>query len=238
MPPKKAVLVLHGLSMSGASTLRTLGPLAARLESLGFTLIAPNGGHQLNAEEMDGLRTYFEKRYGKVGQRAAEAFREGAFWDEDEHYDWFHALTDAETGTKTYRSVEESLTQIAAAIGGHDLVGVLGFSQGAAMAMILSALTLQGDKHFGSPAWGVFMSGFTPKFDEPKLFSYPIAGTFRALFVIGERDPVFPGNEDYLRSQAEAFADAETETLVIPGLSHIPPSRPEDVERIVRFVAA
>ena len=221
--------------MSGPSVLRTLGPLRERLESLGFELVAPNGAHRLSGDELTSLSDWMANRYREVGQSYADNFADGRLWDAGEHYDWFRSNTDA-TGNKTYHAVEQSLELVAAAIRERAVVGVLGFSQGAAMATVVAARACQGDPRFACVRWGIFLSGFKPAFDEPKLVTYP-AGPLPRLFAIGELDPIFPGNARYLAALSRAFEGGEEELVVVPGLGHDVSGDPAVVERLAAFAA-
>lgn len=214
--------------------LRSLGALGKRLEAVGFALVAPNAGHRLSGAELDGLNAWMTARYREVGQNALGDFTDGRFWDAGEHYDWFQANTDKASGKKTYAALERSLDAVAAAVHGRTCVGVLGFSQGAAMATIVAALAARGDARFGDLKWGMFLSGFKPVFDEPNLFTYP-AGALPRLFAIGEHDAIFPGNLAYLASLSAAFEGTDEELIVAPGVGHDVPSSPEIVERLVDF---
>jgi predicted esterase len=234
MSGRRGILVLHGITMSGAAVLRTLGPLRLRLEALGFELVAPNAGHRLSGDELTALSNWMAGRYRELGQSYADDFSDGRFWDAGEHYDWFQANTDAQTGKKTYHALERSLDLVAASIRDRDVVGVLGFSQGAAMATVVAARAVQGDARFASIRWGMFLSGFKPVFDEPALISYP-AGKLPRLLAIGERDPIFPGNAAYLAAVSRAFEGGEQELVVVPGLGHEVSQDPEIVERLASF---
>lgn len=231
---KRAILVLHGITMSGPSLVRTLGPLRERLDALGFELVAPNGAHRLSGDDLTSLSDWMANRYREVGQSYADHFADGRLWDVGEHYDWFQSSTDVATGKKTYHAVERSLELVAAAMQGRSVVGVLGFSQGAAMATVVAARACQGDPRFTSLRWGMFLSGFKPVFDEPKLISYP-AGPLRRLYAIGELDPIFPGNAGYLAALSRAFTGGEEELIVVPGLGHDVPQEPAVVERLASF---
>lgn len=234
MTPARSILVLHGITMSGASMLRSLGGLGRALEASGFTLVAPTAAHRLQGAELDGLNDWMTARYREVGQSALSDFTDGRFWDAGEHYDWFQANTDRATGKKTYAALERSLDAAAEAVRGRSLVGVLGFSQGAAMATIVAALATRGDARFAGLRFGIFLSGFKPVFDEPKLFSYP-GGALPRLFAIGEHDPIFPGNLEYLASLSRAFEGTDEELVVVRNLGHDVPSSPEIVGRLVGF---
>ena len=123
VPARDAILVLHGITMSGASMLRNLGPLRAALEGAGFELIAPNAGHRMSSDEVASIAEVIDGFYRKRGRRADEEFRDGRLWDAGEHYDWFASETDAATGTKTYRALTQSLDAVADAVRGKRVVG-------------------------------------------------------------------------------------------------------------------
>jgi predicted esterase len=235
VPSDKAILVLHGITMSGKSMLRTLGPLRDRLEARGMTLIAPNAAHRMSPEEVASLSAFTKSMFDKAGLDANDWFRDGKFWLGDEHYDWFRSNTDAETGKKTYHAVEQSLDTVAGAIRDRNVSGIVGFSQGAAMAIVVAVRALTGDPRFAGIRWGVFLSGFRPVFDEPKVVTYPAVGDFHGLFVIGDHDPLFPGGHGHIASMAQALAASTQELVVIPGLNHDVPESDDMVERIAEF---
>jgi len=237
MPDGRAVLVLHGITMSGASMLRALGGLGRRLESLGFELVAPNAAHRMDAAELASLLEWLGALYAKRGQDAGDWFRDGRFWDGDEHFDWFRSSTDSTSGKKTYAALERSLEAVAHALREKDVRAFVGFSQGSAMGVVLAALAARGDARFRGLARGVFLTGFKPIVEHPLSVAYPIASDFSGLFVIGEDDAVFPGTSGYAKAFSRAFAGEAVETLVVPGLAHDVPAAPSDVERIAEFVA-
>lgn len=237
VPGDRAVLVLHGITMSGESMLRTLGPLRTRLEARGLTLIAPNAGHCMSPGEVSSLSSFIQGTFEKAGQNARDWFRDGKFWIGDEHYDWFRSNTDPKSGEKTYEAVEQSLDSVARAIRGRNVSGALGFSQGCAMAILVAVRALQGDSRFEGIRWGIFLSGFKPVFDHPKIVSYPAVGDFSGLFVIGDQDPLFPGGSTHLTSMSRAFDGGTQELMLIPGLGHDVPDGVEDLERIAEFAA-
>lgn len=236
MPEPRSLLVLHGITMSGTSMVRTLGPLGVELQRLGFGLVAPNAAHRLEAAELSSLMAWMGGRYREQGQDIDADFTDGRFWDAGEHYDWFQSNTDTKSGKKTYQALLQSLDGVANAIRDEPVVGVIGFSQGAAMAMVLASLAARGDQRFAKLRFGMFLSGFKPEFDVPPVIAYPI-GPFRRLLVIGDRDPIFPGNAAYLASISESFSGGEAERIVVPGLGHALPTSPELVERLAGFAA-
>ncbi len=214
--------------------LRALGPLGQRLEEHGITLVAPNAAHRMDEAELSPIMTWMSGRYREAGQDVGDTFKDGMFWDPGQHYDWFQSKTDPQTGKKHYQALEESVERVATAIRNRPVVGVIGFSQGAAMAVLLAARATRGDERFAGLRFGMFLSGFKPVFDAPTPPVYP-AGPFRRLFAIGERDPLFPGNAEYLASVSAAFEGEEQELIVVPQLGHEVPASPAVVEQLARF---
>jgi pimeloyl-ACP methyl ester carboxylesterase len=228
------VLALHGITMTGASMLRTLGPLRHALEEQGFTLIAPTAPHRMSDVDVADLLAWLGPLYQKAGQNADDSYTAGKFWDAGEHYDWFQSNTDKTSGEKTYHALEKSLDSLAAVMRERPVVGMIGFSQGAAMAMVLAGLAARGDARFSSIRFGLFLSGFKPVFQEPRLSLYP-AGSLARAIVVGESDPIFPNGASCLASQAQAFEGGAEELVLVPGIGHDVPSNPELVERLARF---
>jgi hypothetical protein len=101
---------------------------------------------------------------------------------------------------------------------------------------VVAALGAQGDARFASLRFGVFIAGFKPTFDMPKLFDYPIKGRLRRLFVAGERDALFPGGLEHLQSLATAFEGGYQDLIAVPELAHDVPSDPDTLGRIMSFV--
>ena len=116
-----ALLVLHGITMSGPSMLRTLGPIADALRAEGLELIAPNAGVRLGAEALAGFVRWAERAYAARGQVAGDVFRAGGFWEAEErgeHYDWFAGAT--VDGLKTFAGLEAGLDAIVEAVAGRE----------------------------------------------------------------------------------------------------------------------
>ena len=227
-----AVLVLHGITMSGPSVLSHLGPIADALRDSGLELVAPNASRRIEAEELRGLLSWLRGAYERSGQIAEEVFREGTFWEgQGEHYGWFGS--EDVDGAKHYNALEASLEAIRSATEGRDIVGIIGFSQGCAMAALTAGLAKKGHLPFGeSLRFGVFFSGFKAVFDRPALNPWPV-NDLPALLTWGRRDPVFP-KESTVRTLAAEFS--EPELLILDELSHTIPDDPETVSRVVEFV--
>lgn len=227
-----AVLVLHGITMSGPSVLGHLGPLADSLRELGLELIAPNASRRIDADELRGLLGWLKGAYAKADQSADDVFRDGTFWEGGgEHYDWLGSET--VDGKRDYRALEASLEVIRNATEGRDVVGIIGFSQGCAMAALTAGLATKGHLPFGqSLRFGAFFSGFKAVFDLPALDPWPV-GELPALLTWGRRDPVFP-KEETIRGLAAEFTSPEV--VILEELSHVIPRDPETVARVTDFV--
>lgn len=232
-----AVLLLHGLSMSGVSMRRILGPLDEGVRARGLDIIAPDGGHAMGADEVTQCATWMIRQFERAGRHVDTDFIRHKYWAADAHFDWFGARTTDETGSKHYTAVEASLSGIERAVRGRRVTGVIGFSQGAAMAIVVASLAAQGDPRFKDLEWGVFLSGFCPVFQEPPLVTYPIRGPLRSLCVMGDQDPIFTGGQVSLDAMASAFESVNARSLLVPGLDHDISDDPEVVERILAFIA-
>ena len=236
MPAMPAVLVIHGITMSGPSMLRLLGPIADALRARGLELIAPNAGVRLGEGALAGIVRWAEGAYAARAQVARDAFCDGVFWEGEgsgEHYDWFDLAS--EDGVKTYRGLEAGLASIRDAVAGREVVGVLGFSQGCAMAALVAGLARAGHLPFGDTLrCAVLLSGFRAAFDRPVFdpSPWPI-GDLPALLVWGREDPVFPDEATIRGIAAELSAP---ELHILDGLGHDVPRDPASIERIAGFV--
>lgn len=228
---EKTILVFHGITMSGTSTLRQLGPIRDRLEAAGFTLLAPNGGRQMSAAQVAATKNWLRKGYAARNQDPDATFRDGVFWDEAGHFGWFHAVRDQESRRWDYRALATSLQIVQDAARDHTVIGVLGFSQGCAMAAIVASLASKGNlPGLDAVRFGVFLSGFLPRFDTPALDLWPVSGV-EGLFLAGTDDAVFPDPAG-MNALAAAFGGT---TQLIEGLQHTLPTGAEQVDAIVNF---
>ncbi len=229
---KPTILVLHGVTMSGRSMLALLGPIADSLRAAGFELVAPDAAGRMSKEQVAGLVSWARSTYAKVGQDADAAFCEGVFWQGGEHGDWFDAVTDPASGEKTYRALAPSLERVRAATSGRRVVGVLGFSQGCAMAAVVSGAAKRGALPFGDTLrFGVYVAGFKPAFARPEIELWPVPDV-AGLFAAGTADAIFSDPEG-IRALAREFTDPEVH--IVEGLQHTMPVSAEWVERITAF---
>uniref|UniRef100_A0A8C9QA04 Esterase OVCA2 n=1 Tax=Spermophilus dauricus TaxID=99837 RepID=A0A8C9QA04_SPEDA len=114
------------------------------------------------------------------------------WWFSEEEADVFSALEEP----TVCRGLEESLETVAQALsklGPFD--GLLGFSQGAALAALVCALGQAGDLRFPLPRFIILVSGFCPRghgLKEPILQSNL---SMPSLHVFGDTDRVIPSQE-------------------------------------------
>ncbi len=198
---KKKMLCLHGYSMNEAWLAEWLTPLAAMTPHVEFVIpCAP-----ILAPEPE-VRAMYQRLDMAVPERRIE---EGKNWC------WYRAST---SKPPLYQGVEESLLMLAELFEktpGID--GVLGWSQGGAMAAILAALKLKaGDVRFNFN-WLVICGGFVP--DDARFSRYFEGGlALPSLHVIGAKESPF------MREQGERLAKSfiDAETLITP-VGHMMP---------------
>uniref|UniRef100_A0A8C5KU31 Esterase OVCA2 n=2 Tax=Jaculus jaculus TaxID=51337 RepID=A0A8C5KU31_JACJA len=141
-------------------------------------------------------------------------------WWFSEEADVFSALQEP----AVCRGLEEALGTVARAMdqwGPFD--GLLGFSQGAALAALVCALGQAGDPRFPLPRFVILVSGFCPRglgLKEPILKS-PLS--LPSLHVFGDTDRVIPSQE----SMQLASQFPEAITLTHPGGHFIPAAAPQ-----------
>ncbi|KAM4699426.1 esterase OVCA2 [Discoglossus pictus] len=117
---------------------------------------------------------------------------------QDEARGWWFSDTqnnsfDAMEETKSCSGLEESLDTVAKAFSElGPFNGILGFSQGAALAAMLCALKQKGDIRFQFD-FAILVSGFKSlAYEHTEYYQDPIA--VPSLHVFGETDRVIPGN--------------------------------------------
>ena len=221
------IVVLHGITMCGAAMRHTLGPLGPALEAAGFGLLFPDGPPMPDSA-VERVADWARGQYAQRGQDSDVAFAEGRFWGAT-HHGWLQPETT--DGARVYTALEASFSILRDACRGRDVVGVIGFSEGCAMAALFAGLA-QRDPSMPRLRFGVFLSGFRPTFDRPVVETWPV--DLPARFAVGARDAVFPDPQT-LRALAAEFVGAP-EVEVMPAVDHDVNDDPEWVARTVAFV--
>ncbi|XP_038615414.1 esterase OVCA2 [Tachyglossus aculeatus] len=148
---------------------------------------------------------------------------------EEEPRGWWFSEPEAATFSaleepSACRGLEEALETVRAALRQHGpFDGLLGFSQGAALAALVCALGQAGDPRFPPPRFVILVSGFRPRGDRlsPPLLRAPVE--LPSLHVLGEADRVIPARES--RELAACFPGAVC--LVHPGGHFVPAAAPQ-----------
>lgn len=157
--------------------------------------------------------------HNAVGPRPPEEQPKG-WWFSEAEADVFSALEDP----AVCRGLEEALGAVAQALnklGPFD--GLLGFSQGAALAALVCALGHVGDPRFPLPRFAILVSGFCPRglgLKEP-FQRGPLS--LPSLHVFGDTDRVIPSQESM--QLASRFSGAIT--LAHSGGHFIPAAAPQ-----------
>nr|XP_056721366.1 esterase OVCA2 [Euleptes europaea] len=121
--------------------------------------------------------------------------------------------------TSSCKGLEESLEAVAEACAEHSPIdGLLGFSQGAALAALICALKQRGDLHFQFD-FAILIAGFKSRsLDHQSYYQEPIQ--VPSLHVLGETDRVIPAE----MSQELASHFSEPLFLTHPGGHFVPAS--------------
>uniref|UniRef100_A0A8B9ZV24 Esterase OVCA2 n=1 Tax=Anas zonorhyncha TaxID=75864 RepID=A0A8B9ZV24_9AVES len=195
------LLALHGYRQSGRRFHQRTGALRkalrgrAELVTFDAPHLVPGGGEEDDGDGGDPPRGWWFSRPGAF--EAAEAAEEPA------------GLTEA------LRAVEEALEKL----GPFD--GLLGFSQGAALAAMVCALRARGDPRF-PVAFAVLVAGFVSRSPaHGHFYREPIA--LPTLHVVGEADAVIaaPLSMELARSFVEPVV------LTHPGGHFVPVGAPQ-----------
>ncbi|XP_068945758.1 esterase OVCA2 [Petaurus breviceps papuanus] len=122
------------------------------------------------------------------------------------------------------RGLDEALGVVGQALAERGPVdGLLGFSQGAALAALVCALGQAGDPRFPLPRFVILISGFRPRGPRgaPPFPQAPLS--LPSLHVLGETDRVIPARESL--QLADCFLGAVT--LSHPGGHFVPAAAPQ-----------
>ncbi|KAH6647104.1 serine hydrolase FSH [Truncatella angustata] len=225
------ILMLHGYTQSGPLFKSKTGALNKLLTkalaplNLEPKLIYPTGPHRLKPSDIPG----FQPPEGKTAEDV----------DEEQTDSWAWFRRDEATGS--YRGLGEGMRSVARAVrdcGGVD--GVLGFSQGGAMAaMVAGALepgraAPEGDgedaswvrelreANAGGLRFAVVYSGFVAR-DEGLRWLYEGAIQTPSLHFVGALDTVV--EEGRSRALIESCREDRTRTFVHPGGHYVPVSK-------------
>lgn len=204
---RATLIALHGYTMNGAR-LRDSGEQLFRVLEQHVNLVFPDAPHVCPPEV------------------AAAAFKAwGMAAPEPPHLRWWRASNDG----LVYEGWEAACASVRALISEDSPVGVLGFSQGAMLAGLLSALSARG--RFPALHCAVLIAGGVPRAqDLAPLFAEPIA--LPSLHVWGERDTMANSSAPRL---AQCFEEQQRATVCWPG-SHAIPQDGAVASSIVRFV--
>jgi predicted esterase len=159
-----ALLCLHGFTMHGAGLRRIMAEIEMRLAD-SVELVFPDAPHTASEESVRGLAAHLG------GWRAAAP-----------HLEWWNA---SDAG-QTYRGWNASRELLRKEAARHAAVGVLGFSQGAAVAAAVAGEARRGS--FPPLDFAILIAGFAPRASAiAPLFEPPLP--LPSLHIWGTADP-------------------------------------------------
>jgi predicted esterase len=205
------LVALHGFTMNGAGLRHMLLELERRLAGV-VELACPDAPHVASADSVAGLASLM-----------------GGFRAKPPNLEWWNASDDGHTyhGWQASRdTVRAELERPPLAAGTR--LGLLGFSQGAAVAAVLAALAERGA--FPRLSFVVLVAGFLPRaHDLEPLFEPPIQ--VPSLHVWGDADRFARHSPPLL----ERFSAETRQVLRWPG-PHAIPSQGGEGDALVEFV--
>jgi predicted esterase len=203
---KTTLIALHGFTMNAAGLRYMQSDLEARLTDV-VDLVYVDAPHTASPASVTGLASLL-----------------GRFRPKPPNLEWWNASDDG----LTYTGWDETRDRLEAEVRRHPAVGMLGFSQGAAVAAALAAASTRGQ--FPSLGFVVLIAGFTPRaHDIAPLFTTPVR--VPSLHVWGEADS-FARNAPTLYQR---FDPATRERLTWPG-RHVVPTTGNAANGIVEFI--
>jgi predicted esterase len=203
---RSALLSLHGFTMNGPSLRRHLGELEPRL-SKHVDLVFPNAPHTASEASVLALL----QRMG--GTRSAPP-----------QLEWWNASDDG----RVYQGWEATRESLRTEVLRHPAAGLLGFSQGAAVAAAVAALACRGA--FPPLSFVVLVAGFAPRSAELlPLLDEPL--TIPSLHIWGQ-DDAFAKHGPGLASKFSSL----TRRIVTWKGGHSVPASGDAADAIVEFV--
>jgi predicted esterase len=207
MAARTTLIALHGYSLNGSQMKSRMGSLAESLAAE-VDLLYPDAPHVSDAATID--RHYAAWQVPKLPPP---------------YLSWWRATDDG----RVYRGWEKSRDALVELVQRHQPAAVLGFSQGAAMASVLAALSDRGE--LPPLRFVVVIAGTLPRAEAlTPLFERLV--TVASLHVWGNRDTLVGARPAAL---AERFHPSSRSLEIWPG-PHVIPTRGAAAERIVDFV--
>ena len=203
---RTTLLALHGFTMNGARLRHMMAELEPRLAPA-FDVVYLDAPHTASEESVAGLAQVM-----------------GGFRPKPPNLQWWNASEDR----LVYHGWDESRAHVARALEGRPRVGLLGFSQGAAVAAALAAAANQGQ--FPALAFVVLIAGFAARArDIAPLFATPVR--VPSLHVLGDADPFAKHGPELF----ERFAPDTRELLRWPG-RHVVPAEGAPADALLEFM--
>lgn len=203
---RTALISLHGFTMNAAGLKHMMADLEPRLEPA-VDLVYPDAPHPASDDSV-----------------AAIAQLMGGFRPKPPNLQWWNASDDG----KTYVGWEATRDRLARELEAHPRAGLLGFSQGAAVAAALAAASSRGQ--FPPLRFVIAIAGFVPRAtDIEPLFTPPLQ--LPSLHVWGLAD----GMSKHSPLLVERFDPAQRQVITWPG-RHIVPTTGNAADTIIDFV--
>ena len=199
--PTRQILCLHGNGTSAAIFQAQARPLHSALKSRGIDLVFVQGAFP--SDPGSGVMPFFA--------------------DSGPFYSWFSQDGSKATQAQLMKempSLNQSLERQLAAKGSHssDVVGLMGFSQGAIIASLLIMQSKVGDRRWSNVKLGIFVCGGA----RPNLLASLKEMNVQtpSIHAHGLQDPNLPASRELL----EAFAPSTRQTLEFSGGHNMPQS--------------
>lgn len=203
---RPALIALHGFTMNAAGLKHMMAGLEPRLER-SVELVYPDAPHVAPEASVAGI---------------AELM--GGFRPKPPNLEWWNASAD---GTN-YVGWEATRTRIENELASHPQAGLLGFSQGAAVAAAIAAASSRG--LLPPLRFVILIAGFTPRAEDiAPLFTDLVR--VPSLHVWGAAD----GMARHAAPLVERFDPEQREVVSWPG-RHIVPTSGEPADAIIAFV--